>query len=190
MTDPANIEYWNQQTDLAAAVWSEPDWDQGVEDCLTHICKWMPPIGQVLDVGAGIGRLAIPVAKRMQLEVWAYEPSDTMRNGIPDSFGVHPTGVWPDTTFTGAWCVLVMQHLEYVQQADLILQTAARLEEGARFVMQTVHGYTDSPGSHHVMYPRLARWLDDAGLRPLEVRVGGVFDHWLWVGPQTCCVFP
>ena len=176
VNDPADLEYWNRQTDLAAAVWSEPDWDQGVEDCLSQICRWMPPIGQVLDVGAGIGRLAIPVAQRMQLEVWAYEPSYTMRDAIPDSFGVIPVGVWPDTTFTGAWCVLVLQHLEYDQQESIITHVADRLEEGARFVIQTVHGYTDSPGSHHVMYPQLASWIDRAGLRPVEARVGGVFD--------------
>lgn len=176
--DPSELEYWDQP-DLRKAVWSDDDWEQGIEDCLGLILPHMPAEGRILDVGSGIGRLAAPLRERTGLEVWCYEPSETMRHNTP--LGLTVMAEWLDVTFDAAYTVAVLQHLQYGQQQNLIRHTAGHLRKGARFICQTVKGDTDSPGSHHVPYSRLTGWLTDVGLRPSDVWFDAVRSGWMWI---------
>ena len=178
MPDPSELDYWDQP-DLRKAVWSEDDWEQGIEDCLAMIMPHMPDQGRVLDVGAGIGRLAQPIRDRTGLEVWCYEPTPAMRHAIPA--GLQVMAEWSDVKFAAAYTVAVLQHLQYWQQQSLITHTAQHLREGGTFIMQTVKGDTDSPGSHHVAYSTALLWLNEAGLRATDVWFDTVRPGWMWI---------
>lgn len=183
MSDPSEVAYWNDQTDLKAAVWSDPDYNQGVRDCLHVLNKWLPDEGVLLDVGAGIGRLAVPFAAAGRW-VYAYEPADRMRDEMLGLSQVIASNHLPaadmfDITF--AYCVVVLQHLQHAQQEELIGQVAAVLQPDAVLVVQHVIGDADGPGSHHVTFERLDGWVRDAGLTPFEALFDVVRPGWVWM---------
>ena len=181
MTDPADLEYWNQVDDPRKAIWSDDNWEEGVDLCLEQIEPYLPDSGLVLDVGAGINRLAVPIVENNdRLVVHAYEPSATMRLAAVQHDRIVEHGLWPDGPFQAAYIVAVLQHLDYIQQGDLIAATADRLTYGGVLVFQTVLGVADGPGSHHVNAVQVRGWCHKGNLNPVGSTVGKVHDEWLW----------
>ena len=185
MTDPADIDYWNAVENPRAAAWSDPDWNQGIEDCLDQIIPWLPVRGRILDVGAGVGRLAIPIAERLpDVNVLAFEPSTRMFWDAPAAARVHWYTRWPEETVDAALIVTVLQHLPHDRQAELIAKTADRLTGGGTLIFQTVAGDADGPGSHHTNFRQVGEWCDQAGLKIIKSHLGAVRPGWLWTVAQ------
>ena len=181
MTDPADIEYWDQVDDPYRAVWSDDNWQEGVDECLKQVVPYLPDSGMVLDVGAGINRLALPIVENNdRLVVHAYEPSSTMRLAAATHYRIVQHDRWPDGPFHGAYIVAVLQHLPYQQQADLLAATADRLTYGATIIFQTVLGVADGPGSHHTNAIQVRGWCHAAHLNPVGYTTGKVHESWLW----------
>jgi hypothetical protein len=181
MTDPADLEYWENVDDPRAAVWSDDNWQEGIDLCLEQIEPYLPDSGMVLDVGAGINRLAVPIVEHHdRLIVHTYEPSATMRLAAARHHRIVEHAMWPDGPFQGAYIVAVLQHLSYFQQADLIAATADRLTYGGVLIFQTVLGTADGPGSHHTNLIQVREWCHKAHLNLVGFTTGKVHENWLW----------
>lgn len=179
--DPADIRYWDQTSDPYRAVWNDDDWYQGIRDCLSQVEPYLPESGMVLDVGAGINRLAVPIVENnSRLVVHAYEPSQTMRLAAATHYRIIQHADWPDGPFQGAYIVAVLQHLPYDQQAALIAATADRLTFGGTLIFQTVLGDEDGPGSHHVNATQIRQWCHAAHLNLVGLTIGVAHASWLW----------
>ena len=185
--DPADIRYWDDTTNPHEAAWNDIDrWEWGIAECLKPIRRYVGPNPAVwLDVGAGVGRLAIPLVERYDNKhVVAFEPSPTMRAQIPIHPRVTVVHDWPDGPFDMVYCVAVMQHLPYTQQADIVARAANRLAPRGRLVFQTVFGTNNGPGSHHTDWDTPAAWCSGAGLTVVDQTMGHAHDTWLWTHAQ------
>lgn len=179
--DPADIAYWDETSDPYRAVWSDDNWYEGIRLCLDQIEPYLPDSGLVLDVGAGINRLAVPIVENNdRLIVHAYEPSQTMRLAAASHYRIVQHDSWPDGPFQAAYIVAVLQHLPHSQQAQMLAVTADRLTFGAPLVFQTVLGTADGPGSHHTNAVQVREWCYKAHLNVVGFTTGPVHDEWLW----------
>lgn len=179
MIDPADPAYWDTHPDPQAAVWSDPNWEEGIELCLNQILPYLPREGYVLDVGAGVGRLANPIAERTGLIVRAYEPSARMRDAATPHERVFWSESWPEGLSHAAYIVAVLQHLPYPEQRAVLAHTVERLVQDGTLIFQSVEGSADGPGSHHVTRPTLTEWCDSLRLRIVGFGQG-VHSSWLW----------
>ncbi len=176
------------------AVWAEDDQEAGIELCLDRLRPLLDrvaPGDQLLDLGAGIGRLAIPVAYR-GVEVWALDASPVMLNHLTEryrphrkSVTVHPV-LGDGTTIPrevpvldGAYTVVTLQHLPADRQRAYIAAVAGRLRQGGMFRFQVVTNTEAGPLSHPVTEADLVDWCRTAGLT-VEVEKDPVFPTWLW----------
>lgn len=176
--------------DAKAAVWSDPDWEDGQVACLQQLPA-MPAGGQVLDLGCGVGRLAWPYADMWPLvEVWAVDPSLPMLEQAPPAARVHyvhsdgltiPKAPKVPDTLDGAWSVAVFQHLPPVLVQGYISQVAGRLREGGWFRFQWVPDADTSPplSYGHAECDVLA-WVSAAGLQLEAADSDLVRPGWTW----------
>src|SRR3990167_6262650 len=85
---------WDQQAttidEAWQAVWAEDDQQAGIDHCLRMLAPLTDHIAavadaHVLDVGAGIGRLAIPIAQsHPTATVWGLDSSQAMTGHLAD----------------------------------------------------------------------------------------------------------
>ena len=176
------------------AVWADPDWQAGQRMCLGHL-DVLPPSGGLLDLGAGVGRLTVPVAlQRPEARLWAVDVSPRMlgylethareeratniRTVRSDGRSV-PDGV--PSALAGAWSVLTFQHLPPWLQKRYLVQTAFRLVTGAPLVVQFVEGADEGPLSHPVDSLEMWEWVDEAGLEGAIEQGSRKWPTWRWL---------
>ena len=175
------------------AVWADSDWKAGQRMCMAHL-DVMPPSGDLLDLGAGVGRLTVPVAlQRPDARLWAVDVSKRMlghlkvharreraRNVVTRrTEGRHIPNDVP--TLAGAWSILTFQHLPASQQRRYLISVADKLEPGAPLIVQFVEGADPGPLSNPVDSLQMWDWMDEAGL------AGGIeqgprqYPTWRWM---------
>ncbi len=175
-----SAEVWDDQAKTLPAarqaVWAHPDWKAGQRLCMGHLDD-MPPSGGLLDLGAGVGRLTVPVAlQRPSASLWAVDVSRRMlghlsrharREGAKNirtrrTTGKHvPPAVPPG--LSGAWSILTFQHLAPWLQKRYLIEMAGKLESGAPLVVQYVEGADQGPLSQPVDTVEMWEWMDQAG---------------------------
>lgn len=197
---------WDQQAttldDALHAVWAEPD--DGVSHCLEALAPALDHLhavlaartgtADVLDLGAGVGRLAIPVAKaHLRSTVWAVDVSPRMllhlmerarsgwpvRNVVPvltDGLTL-PVEVPP---LTAAWSVVTLQHLPTVVQAGYVRAVGDRLLPGGVFRFQVVVDAEPGPLSHPVEEADVVAWCG-ASTRVVSIDRDERFPTWRWI---------
>ncbi len=189
---------WDQQASTIdeawLAVWAEHDQVAGIGHCmrmLAPLLAHLTPADAVLDLGAGIGRLAIPVAAR-GVEVWALDASKVMLSHLTDRCAHEQVGsvhaIVGDGVsipravprLDGAYSVVTLQHLQIDRQRGYIAAVAARLRLGGVFRFQVVTDTEPGPLSHPVANrDELANWCFDAGLE-VEIEPDPIYTTWLW----------
>jgi SAM-dependent methyltransferase len=133
---------------------------------------WLRPAATLLDVGAGTGRYAAPLAARLDW-VTAVEPSQSMREHIPPAANLTVIGSsWEDAEPAPADLAICVHVLYPLAEPVPFLEKLERAARERVFVMMR-----DSPSSHPaeaMMRPDRARepWLRDCLLllRQMGVR--------------------
>lgn len=159
------------------------DWAESIEADLSHL-ELVGGVGPILDLGCGIGRLAVAYARRHAVDVIGVDVSPVMlaraetdeRVQYLTCDGEHLPHL-PE--LGGAFSVLMFQHIPAEQQASYVAQVAERLVPGARFVFQAVIGDEDAYLSHQVSANAPREWCERAGLTLERQSVAG--SGWVWV---------
>lgn len=162
------------------------DWTAGIDHDLSHL-EPVGDVGPILDLGCGIGRLAVAYARRHAVDVIGVDVSPVMlaraesdeRVQYLTCDGEHLPHL-PE--LGGAFSMLMFQHVPVDQQASYVAQVAERLEDGGRFVFQMVIGDEDAYLSHQVSAAAPGEWCERAGLTLERQTVAG--SGWVWV---TAC---
>ena len=184
-------EAWNAQAttleDARAAVWSEPDYEQGTDRCVEAILTALRPDdlpdGPLLELGCGIGRLTFPIAaanpgrKVVGLDVSSNMISltrDRWHEAVPSAslphFVVADLGdIVINEGFSGAYSMLTFQHMPPEAVRHCIDQTVEALLPGGRFVFQFVVGDHHEGLDHR--YPMME-------ILNIVQRQGVLIDHW------------
>lgn len=183
--------YWDAQaTDIESAtraVFSEDDIETHTAKDVALIADLLGalPPGPILDLGCGIGRLALGVAAATGRTVVGYDPSEPMialakKHNHSDL--VEYDTRWPlEETFAGCYSMLVMQHLPKDTVTDYFDAVFPRLAAGGRFVVQFVTGHYHVDHDHR--YP--VQWMVDLGVgrgfRLVDVMRDIRHPEWRWM---------
>ena len=190
-------DVWDEQAKTLAqarrAVWADPDWKAGQRLCMGHLTD-MPPSGDLLDVGAGIGRLTVPVAlQRPEARLWAVDVSKRMlwylkeharREKATNIVTRRTKGTRVPDDFpqmAGAWSILTFQHLPPGVQRGYLKSIASKLAEGAPLVVQFVECAGEGPLSHPVDSLEMWEWMDEAGLKGDIEQGSRTWPTWRWL---------
>ena len=123
-SDAPGNDHWNKLAHRFAPVDRESAFE---DETLKAVLKYVQPSDTVLDVGAGAGRLAVPLAERC-MHVTAVEPSPVMRERMSEqagAWGVSNLAIvdssWEDATVEPA-DVVICSHVMYtVREIDLFI---------------------------------------------------------------------
>lgn len=172
------------------AVWAEDD--DGVVHCLERMSAEgaLAGVRKVLDYGCGMGRLLKPMMLAGTAELVGYDPAPTMleraREHLDDGGGALVKLTDDRSTLDGerfdlAYCVCVLQHLEWPQQADALRWLAMHAD---LVVVQFVTYPADVGDLSHPV----AEWTVVADLMPprshlrhLSLTDDPRFPTWRWV---------
>jgi SAM-dependent methyltransferase len=154
---PGGEDYWDRQAAVfRASTQGEPD------PFLDVIEPWLAPTRTLIDVGAGYGRLAVPLAERLEW-VTVVEPTAGMRELIPDVDNMTViASAWDDAEVQPADLVICSQVVHHVADPEPFL---AKLDAAATEAVFVV--LRDGPSSHPIdliageALPR-DPWLRDA----------------------------
>lgn len=155
-----------------------------------HDFGMLPPTdhGPVLDLGCGIGRLAVPYAKFYKVDVIGVDVSPRMLERAARhtsvTYAVGDGRALPKTPpLAAAWSMLMFQHIPPLAQESYVLQVAERLEPGGRFHFQTVIGEQQHFLSWQLAADEPAAWCERAGLQVVGVD-GGEWPEWQWISAR------
>lgn len=195
---------WDQQADTLddawAAVWAEDAGRQqvGIDHCLSMLGPVLDTVGpgsQVLDLGAGIGRLALPVAAATGATVWALDSSERMLEHLTARAAhwarTQPCAVLPVLgdgatippgvpVLDGVYSVVTLQHLDPDQQGRYVAEVAGRLHPGGILRFQVVTDTEAGPLSHPVDEAHVERWCTAANLDLVDWSPDPRFPTWRW----------
>lgn len=189
--EEGTVAYWDDQAgtldDARFATWAvvEDEWDETTDSCLAVLAMEAPIAagdrGVVLDVGCGVGRLAIPLAGGWRgADVIGVDFSQAMIDharkvavevDVPNvQFRCVDAGklVGIPGQVDYAYSVAVLQHQQDDKAAAIVASVAQVLRPGGRFVFQVTD---DRPWDE---------WIYDAGLTLVDAR-HAVFPTWTWI---------
>jgi cyclopropane fatty-acyl-phospholipid synthase-like methyltransferase len=173
------------------AVWSEEhtDWYQRVNACLELLIPELAPRlvqgATVLDLGCGIGRLTIPLARAFPgCRFVGYDISRTMlgfaRERDPDGAVTWQLG-GPLPECDAVLSVVTIQHLEPSVVRGYFTQLGSRLRHSGVLCFQYVEGDHHAPDNHQYSTRWMSAALGVGGLVPTHWRHGLLYDEWTWV---------
>lgn len=186
------IEQEKQYWDKAAA---DPDVDRKfIADVDTEAClKAIRPhlkYGVTLDLGCGVGRLTIPIAKDTDSFVYGVDISEPMlkiaaerAKGMKNIQFVDNDGrylTFVNEFFDSAYCMLLFQHLPLAAVIGYISEVSRVLKKGGKFRFQFIDGTEDEPFSKHHTTQMLAHACNVAGMN-VEIEHGLVHEQWTWI---------
>lgn len=167
-----------QPTTLAEAqrmVWDEDD--DGVDHCLSYIEPYLPDAGVVVDIGCGIGRLAVPLSERHpELEFCGVDTSESMLRLVPEARVAWLVAL-PDR-FDFAYSVVTFQHISDAEVIDY-LRAVAKADASIRF--QFVEGTEREPLSMQRPAGWVREWCHASGFRKVDIEMDSRFENWRWV---------
>lgn len=190
-------EWWDAHAD-ALHVWGDDQpgaWEAGTAACLNAVLSALeafgPLTGRVLDLGCGLGRLAIPLAElRPAAQIVGVDVSPAMLEqahaaaaGVANVEFLQGDGRRiPAGGFDAAYSVLLFQHLGPDAVSGYMAEVARVLRPGALFVAQHV-GEDHQPAflSHGYLLTTLDGFARAAGLDFLAMAGPGlVMPSWVW----------
>lgn len=198
MSSPEEERAWWDAHATREDTFDVAHWQPGTIECLKAIEPILPDAGWVLDLGVGMGRLAVPILRRFpSLRVFGLDISQNMLdlNSTPDGRGhrTHHPGLRlvrgngrqiprDDDFFAAAYSVSLFQHLDPDAVAGYLSEVYRTLQPGAAFRVQVVEGETDGSFlDYRYSEPDLRALAATVGFEVEAVDRGLVFDEWLWV---------
>lgn len=187
-------EWWDEHAGPEGC-WPVDDWDHGQEACVAALEPILAPSGWALDLGCGIGRLAIPILRaRTRLRVVGLDISAEMirwakavqQERFLPTLGDGRSIPIPAVTapyYVCAWSVSLFQHLPFDAVTTYLHEVRAVLQDGAPFRFQFVVG--DPAEDTFLLYKHdpdaVVAACRDALLDVVAVDHGLVRDDWCWV---------
>lgn len=202
---------WEHEDYEAAkrACWGDDEWHHGVDLCLEQIRPMLfalhadqaTPRPKVLEVGSGVGRLLLPLARdwpmfdfvgldsSASMHVHAYAQLVEKRSWLQNvrlCFGSYEQLAPPTVHnfFDGAYSVVVFQHLDHATQAAYLDALGFAIRPGGRLRLQWVCEGDEGPLNHPTPAPLMAAWLGAAGFDVEAIEHGLAFPTWSWVSAR------
>ena len=201
-------DYWNTQAAVGIeaarlAVWSEPDWAEGGAACIAAVVDGLGPvlaseegsrsIGDVVDVGCGIGRLLVPLAVLfpgtdflgldLSAEMLVHARELIHLHGLENASLMN--GDVREVAFmdglAGFYSVVTFQHLAAEMQHRYIATLAKSLRHGGIGRFQWVTDADPGPRSNPVEEPVMVEWCTSAGLEVTAIDRHLVRPGWAWI---------
>lgn len=180
--------YWEQEShhpDVESRV-CDPGLTEGCLEALEPLYKQR----SILEIGCGIGRLAIPLAMKLEramiygidISPSMIEHAQLLKRGIRNcQFEVNDGRMLPDREIDGAYAVAVFQHLPASAISGYIAQLGERLVAGGIFRFQFIEGTEQEVFSRHYPIVQIGEWLNAAGLDVHIIDRGVVHKKWTWI---------
>ena len=196
--------YWDGVASLGGtatqcAIWGEPGaWASRVPACLEAIVPAIAEVfvsgARVVDLGCGIGRLAIPIARqfpgirvigvdisRVMLDAAAVEAAAAGLRNVDWRLGDGRTLPPRLDTLDAAYSMILFQHIPREAAASYIRQLARHLRPGGRIRFQYVEGTESELMSYHATEPTMRAACETNGLDVVAVDRGLIYPGWTWI---------
>lgn len=154
------------------------------DDCLGFLKQRVK--GRVLEIGSGVGRLAIPLAK----DHWVIG-IDISENMIKTAQARSPKPRYilsngrtipvEDDTIDTVYSVAVFQHLKEAAVIMYIQEAARVLTDNGQFIFQFIEGTESEEFSNHYQIEHIESILNQNGLKIKELKRGVGHHLWTWV---------
>jgi len=188
------LEYWNkaaQDTQVDIKYISDVD----TEECLTKAIRPYLKYGVTLDLGCGVGRLAIPIAEDTDSHVFGVDISREMVNlatmrsahisNLSLMVGDGRTLQFKNAFFDCAYTMLLFQHLPTEAVQGYIGEVGRVLKPGGIFRFQFIAGNEDEPFSKHHPMSLIHSTLADQGFGIVNQQEGLLHPQWSWITART-----
>ncbi len=182
------MNYWDHITDekdiFGLPGWT---WERGIAQSVIELqSAFTPGEGPILELGCGIGRLAIPMAEVLSTEIIGVDSSIGMLGRArPHERVTYVLGdgeLLPDIPMlSGAYSMLLFQHLPPLHVLSYMRQVGKRLKSGAAFRFQFVVGEQCAERSYGYKANQMISFCTQAGLCVHESVPSSMCDEWRWI---------
>lgn len=191
MTPVREADYWDYVAGDSRRIETELWSDMNTDACLDMI--WPTVIGrenQAFEIGCGVGRLTCPISSMVQTIVGVDVSSRMVEQArrlcanprtqfvIGDGRTLEPG--W-SSTFDAGFSMTTFQHIPHDAQEGYLHEIRRVLVIGGRFRLQFVWKAETGPFQYPTPIKDMMRWADDAGLKDIDLNVGGMRPEWCWV---------
>lgn len=179
--------------DVGYEMWNEHDQTKFVKDTEEAISNLKIKGKKILEIGCGIGRLAIPIAiknpdKRIigidispsMIEI-AHERSDHLKNiSFYDLDGRSLKGIGSNK-FDMVYSMVVFQHIPNEAKIGYIKEAHRVLKKDGIIRFQYVEGDNEGLLSHHCRMNDVIEWCEKAGFDVQAVDEQLMHKEWTWI---------
>jgi ubiquinone/menaquinone biosynthesis C-methylase UbiE len=147
----------------------------------------------ILDIGCGVGRLAIPIAEKypnsmvmgIDISIGMLRISIERAGTALVNFGTElcngRTIPYPDAIFDAAYSVLTFQHVPTVAKRIYVNETARVLRKGGVFRFQFVEDAEFGLVSYGISKNEIRAMCERAGFTIKQIDTGIILPNWTWV---------
>ena len=171
------------------------DSDVTVKMCLDAIIPELGKPKSILEIGCGIGRLTIPVAKHFpRAKVHGVDISDEMlkiatRNVIAHgeidnvSFGQVGDGrhLYLLNKVDAVYSMITFQHIDAEGVEEYIKEISFALKNDGIFRFQFVEGDEHSKFSQQYHLEQIVKWLEENDFVVKKVDKNLIYNSWIWI---------
>lgn len=187
--------FWNEKAKLKDVDREMHDPEISLDEELKIILGKMPVYTfNILEIGCGIGRLIIPLAKyRSDLTFYGVDISESLltianKRAVEDKAkNIEFTDnngrklPYPDKMFDFIYSITVFQHIDQEGVASYLKEAGKKLDINGILLFQFIEGDEHEPMSHHYRWEYLSWKLSQYGFLIQSTEVGLIYPNWTWV---------
>jgi cyclopropane fatty-acyl-phospholipid synthase-like methyltransferase len=165
-----------------------------VQKCVTTLSSALKDCTNVLEIGSGVGRLTIPMAKKMPkakllgVDI-SYKMCELAKKAAIKAkvanveFAMNDGRHLPKDAIgiDGAFSITTFQHVTEDGVRGYINQVGEMLVKGGVFKFQFVEGNEDIAMSQNRSVAEVKKWVNEAGMKVEKVQKGLMHDSWVWI---------
>ena len=194
-------QFWDEKAKSKNVAREMHDPEINTQEEVDYLLKNIPSdVENVLEIGCGIGRLAIPIANRLrtatifgmdistELLFLAAKKAKKEADGVNTLFYTtngrtigDPFGMGKQTKYDFIYSVTVFQHIAFLGVSNYIFGVGDKLNKGGVFRFQFIEGTEKEPMSWHFNLKAIKELLDWAGLKVTKYDKGFIYPNWTWI---------